>query len=368
MSRYTFTHDKGFIVFTDTETNRQYEMNINSGIFKNAASGREIKGMPVGFGKFLDNYCGNDMVVYLMHRLRGLPRRYGVNEYYYLATNLLIFQRASDYLNLVDRIQNLGVVWNNSRDFEIETLDFVNKHFKMFSAYCRNTENPIVTDFVRRYEKQFYLNSIHADKYNLTDEAKDYIFNRKGEQFFQPNSEYLPYALYYLSRGLYEFSDTDASFKLREFFRMCDALEQKPQKEDFYRLYINTKRTYEMNKAEIDANALKRNYNRKRNALSFENDDFIVIIPQTADEFKAEAEAQHNCVYSSYLSHVINGDTYVVFIRAKSNPTKSLITCEVSTCGAIYQYLGMLNSIPTNEAILNFKYEYQKHITQTWNK
>lgn len=368
MSRYTFTHDKGNIVFTDTETNRQYEMNINSGIFKNAASGREIKGFPVGFGKFLDNYYDSDMVVTIMRYLRQDPSRYDVYDYGYVATNTLVFRQACHYLNLVDRAQNLGAKYDNRYDaFSKHHLDLVDTHFKAFSNYCRTTNNPTIEGFVEAYEKQFFFDSIGVDKYHLTEEEKNYLFDRRSEDFFQPKSKNLSVALYHLSRGLFAFCGRDAVNKLREYFRMCEALEIEPQKEDFYRAFINAKRTYTMRKAEIDAAALTRNYNKKRDVLAFENDDFVVIIPQTAEDFKAEADAQHNCVYSMYLPYVINGETYVVFIRRKDNPAASLITCEVRPNGTIWQYLARFNTRPTDAALINFKNQYQMHLREVWD-
>lgn len=372
MSRYTFINEKGIITFTDTETNKQYTMSINDGIFKNVATGRTILGMPVGFGKFLDEYYndGEDFVMRLMHYLRQNPSSYGIDNYRYLATNLGVFQLASKYLNLADRIRNLGVV--PEHDWSCDScrkanLDFVNDHFKAFSAYCRATENPTVRGFVSEYEQQYYFNAIHIDKYHFTDEEKGYIFQNRNVECLNPKSKYLPYALYYLSRGLYAFSERSAIHQIQQYFRLCEALEEKPQKEDFYRAFINAKRTYQMRKAEIDATALARNYNRKREVLSFENDDFVVVIPQTTADFKAEADAQHNCVYSMYLDKVIKGETYVVFIRSKNNPSASLITCEVNRSGEIWQYLTRFNNRPTDEAQIAFKHQYQEHLWEAWN-
>ncbi len=367
MSRYTFTHDKGNITFTDTETNRQYEMNINSGIFKNAASGKEIKGFPVGFGKFLDNYRDDDMVIRIMCCMRGNPSRYDINDYNCAATNTFVFRKACHYLNLVDRAQNLGAKSNDYWDaFSKHHLDLINQHFKAFSNYCRTTENPTINDFIEIYEKQFFFASIGIDKYHFTEEEKDYLFNRRNEDFFQPKNKNLSAALYYLSHGLFAFCGRDAIYKMREYFRMCEALEIEPQKEDFYRAFINAKRTYTMKKAEIDAAAITHNYNKKRKALAFENDDFIVIIPQTAEEFKTEADAQQNCVYSMYLQKVINGETYVVFIRSKGNPTASLITCEVRPNGTIWQYLTRFNARPTDADLIDFRNQYQAHLREVW--
>ena len=68
-----------------------------------------------------------------------------------------------------------------------------------------------------------------------------------------------------------------------------------------------------------------------------------------------------------YLDKVIKGETYVVFIRSKNNPSASLITCEVNRSGEIWQYLTRFNNRPTDEAQIAFKHQYQEHLWEAWN-
>ena len=49
---------------------------------------------------------------------------------------------------------------------------------------------------------------------------------------------------------------------------------------------------------------------------------YKIIIPQTEEEFEAEAKAQRNCVYTNYFPTLINGNNpnmRIVFLRKKEN-------------------------------------------------
>ena len=131
------------------------------------------------------------------------------------------------------------------------------------------------------------------------------------------------------------------------------------------RSYVNLRRTYVMNRKELDMAALAAQY-AKHPALAYENDTFKVVIPTTREDFLNEANAQQNCVYSYYLPDVIKGNTNVVFIRRKNTPDKSFITCEVGNNGNIRQYLGFANNRPTDADAVEFQREYADHLRKSW--
>jgi hypothetical protein len=72
-------------------------------------------------------------------------------------------------------------------------------------------------------------------------------------------------------------------------------------------------------------------------------------------------------VFSMYLDKVVNGETHVVFVRRKDNPTQSLITCEVRN-GRILQFLERYNCSPSDPALIAFRTAYQTHLYNLWNK
>lgn len=101
---------------------------------------------------------------------------------------------------------------------------------------------------------------------------------------------------------------------------------------------------------------------QKNAPLFFEDENFTILIPTTADEFKKEADYQNNCVFRLYYPKVKNCSTHVVFIRKKSDIDTPYITCEVSNCGNIIQYLTRFNCYVTDDDALAFKVAYQEFL------
>lgn len=101
---------------------------------------------------------------------------------------------------------------------------------------------------------------------------------------------------------------------------------------------------------------------QKNAPLFFEDENFTVLIPTTADEFKKEADYQNNCVFRLYYPKVKKCSTHVVFIRKKSDIDTPYITCEVSDCGNIIQYLTRFNRDVADDDAKAFKTAYQKFL------
>lgn len=101
---------------------------------------------------------------------------------------------------------------------------------------------------------------------------------------------------------------------------------------------------------------------QKNAPLFFEDENFTILIPTTADEFKKEADYQQNCVFRLYCPRVKDCSTHVVFIRKKSDIDTPYITCEVSNCGNIIQYLTRFNCYVTDDDALAFKVAYQEFL------
>lgn len=91
--------------------------------------------------------------------------------------------------------------------------------------------------------------------------------------------------------------------------------------------------------------------------LEWENKEFKVIYPKTAEEIIEEGKSLKHCV-GSYIQSVISGDCAIVFLRSKENENKPLVTIEISN-GSIRQARGQSNSVPKYDARIALK-EYAK--------
>lgn len=370
MARYTFTREKNIITFTDSETNRSYEFDINRGVMSNPKTGRVLNSCPVGFGAYLDDYYGGDCVVSLMGKMRNDARTYGIDTNYgYTLRNISKMADAVEFLIIADKIQSLGAtIGDRWYGFNPVTLREVNENFKAFAKYCRTTEKPTVTDFIANGGQVCFVQRYNLDKYHLSDAEIKVLYDHRNSI---PAKD-IPYFAYYFTRGVYEFYEENAYNTIRSIralLKWCDALDIEPPKGDYFRNFINIRREYAMRKKEIDARLLIRRYDAQRDALSFEFGDFEVVIPSSSDDFKKEADAQRNCVYSSYLQMVLDGDTHVVFVRRKNALDKSLVTCEVRR-GHIQQFLLRYNHRVTESDIglLDFKDAYQRHLNEHWHR
>ena len=80
---------------------------------------------------------------------------------------------------------------------------------------------------------------------------------------------------------------------------------------------------------------LKKNAKDIRRVFAYENDEFMIVVPESWKEFKKEANEQHNCVASNYYEQAVNGRTIIIFIRRKTEPDKSFCTVEVGKDGIL---------------------------------
>jgi hypothetical protein len=104
-------------------------------------------------------------------------------------------------------------------------------------------------------------------------------------------------------------------------------------------------------------------------ALYYETDEWFVRPLLTPAEFHNEAEQQGNCVERLYMEKVVRGETHVVQIRKKNNPSKSWLTVEVTNNGYIQQFLLAYNvSVRVGTEEDKVKQEYKKHLGMTWSE
>lgn len=140
------------------------------------------------------------------------------------------------------------------------------------------------------------------------------------------------------------------------YIQLCNRLHHE-------RTYKNLYQSICMMEKEKALMADKMCLEHQKNApLFFEDENFTVLIPVTANEFKKEADYQDNCVFRLYYPQVKHCSTHVVFIRKKSDINTPYITCEVSNCGNIIQYLTRFNHEVEDDDAKAFKVAYQKFL------
>lgn len=239
--------------------------------------------------------------------------------------------------------------------------------FKHMAKYLRENSGNTIEEYISTVLKEQWIvkNNLQLDDH-FTEPMRDFLYTEHRNQ----SKEVLHRLAYYLSRGLWEFFERDR-YNLRgyinDFIQYTTALEIPMEKGDFFRQYINAKRAYRINQDTLINKAIALNQQKRLAALTFEDDTFMVVIPMTKEELRAEGELQHNCV-GGYSDRIANGSRNVVFIRKKSDPTKPYITCDIYDDSTINQYLTKYNYRTTAEDALEFKRAYQHHLSTHWGE
>ena len=359
---YTITKEKNLYNFTMEGKTKPYVLDINTGILY-GLSGKAIKNYPPHFKDALsDNQYTDGIIGFLAYEtnwwcnlpLAELPTR--VNK-----------------LKTIDRLNSIGYynIHTISRhDYDDDTLNCIDKHFKKFVKARKENPNLTIGEFAEVYAETMWREKHHlTPDTHLTENILHNLYRNKNEY----PSKYTSYVVHYIRHGLTDYYytiDNEIDMytmyrKLRSYFHMCDELGIEPTKDDFYRSYINISRFYRVEKLRINNDKIVKHY-ANRPQLNFENDEYIVVIPQTTNDFRNEADYQHNCVFSMYLPRVLEGTTNVVFIRRKDDINTPFITCEVDDSGRIIQYLTRYNSSNVGETAKRFRVEYANHLASNW--
>ena len=79
--------------------------------------------------------------------------------------------------------------------------------------------------------------------------------------------------------------------------------------------------------------------------LEWEQDNYLIRMPTSAEDIRDEADQMHHCV-ATYIPQIEAGEKIVMFMRDKENPDKSLVTVEVID-GAITQAYAQRDTDPS---------------------
>ena len=256
-------------------------------------------------------------------------------------------------------LASLGLYTDDVHLLSLETFDFpalkkdLVQYLKDTCAHCFSEE---------AYE-EYTFTKANPDYAHLTGEYKEYadaIHRRK--MYYHIPREWVASALLRLQLEDAHYIRSVGSLCdiLDTYYRDCQRMGQEPViTKNFMITIAHTFHVYDTYLNTYKAELL-RQYNDIPE-LYYENDTYIMRPLLTKEEFHEEAEAQHNCVERLYLEKVVNGFTHVVVIRRKDNPSKSLITCEITNKFRIQQYYARYNSTP-NRPEMMFRNELEAYL------
>lgn len=97
--------------------------------------------------------------------------------------------------------------------------------------------------------------------------------------------------------------------------------------------------------------------------FKFENDNYCVVVPKTANEIRLEGKNNKNCV-GGYVERVAEARSIICFIRHRDKPDKSFYTVEVNPANfKIVQCRGYHNNTtPEESQVQAFARQWQKEV------
>lgn len=102
----------------------------------------------------------------------------------------------------------------------------------------------------------------------------------------------------------------------------------------------------------------------------YTGEDYIIIVPQKLVDIVTEGQALHHCAGATdrYFDRIMQRETYICFLRKKSEPKIPFYTIEVEPGGTIRQHRGMYDEEPGIKEIKPFLREWQKEIKKRMSK
>ena len=106
-------------------------------------------------------------------------------------------------------------------------------------------------------------------------------------------------------------------------------------------MFIIQKAAEENKKREANAQEYLRKYKK---LYCFSDENFLIMVPTTADEIIKEGKEQRHCV-GGYAARHLEGKLAICFLRSKAEPDKALYTIEMHG-KKVQQIQGRGNSTP----------------------
>lgn len=345
------------VVYFEIEEGKVYRLDLATGEFY-GLRGRPIARNPIN-GESRRPLAAMTEYRNLYRVIRGLFDQ-GAETYIYSR------DRSLQLLSLAERLDAMGVPYLDLYNDDYAVLT----DFDMFVRYYRESvaeDKALTRGWFHNFSSYLTNNTAkkEAGKYaDLFDDEMLCSISDRGRRHY--TEEEWGVLAYYLIRGkMWEFTN-GSSQKVREYIDMCRTMEIVPQKENnFPRLFVDTKRTYELKKREFDDKKMRESYAKHAKAFEFAYGNFVVVLPQGGQDIIDEGHNMSHCV-GSYVDRVVRGDDYIIFVRHKDKPNECYLTCEVYTNGKIGQYYLAHDRHISSTEDYEFKQALAEHLLKNW--
>lgn len=340
---------------------KSYRYNINDGCIY-GPSGRALKNCPSGLARALThigktNYerllsyvCGVDATLYNGYA----PEQAKDFSIFYDKLLSLGYTNIEVYRNFIECMKYGGYL---GRYKKVDDSNI----FKANHFLCYVFQNEVCD--MLNYPT---LKSLNEEEFRevirvtvLSSSRNDYTFNE---------AEIMAYYLYrgYINEVFEQERLHQGESLIHNYITYCRKLHKPYAKtNNFLRELAETKREYNLRKAELDKAIFTENYSKHPKAWNFTYNGYTVLIPQTGEDLIQEGRSMHHCV-GSYVDRVLKNETYICFIRKVAKPDKPYITCQVSPHGEIGQYYMAHDKLISSDEDKTFRKAYQQYLNEIW--
>lgn len=345
--------DKNIITFIDDNNEKVGTYDINSGIFY-GKSGRALTKWSNKIQQVFRDDSNDCAIVKVIYSCA-----ISFNEAY---------QNIRKYGIYLDKLFNMGIPESALNHYSMDNFPTD----EIFNEMIKNK------DYIQKVKEKQLVFSIREYKKYLRETIMESIFSKYDYQFTEVQIKALTYIYetfedkkyvdfcikvivnpkYHLDISI-DISNTnieptvyDIVNMFRYYYRACHALNREYNSKDFFNDLHRVTQLYKIYIHKSSDEIFTKHVNS--DILGFEDEDFIVICPKNKDDLIIEGRFMHNCV-ATYWTKVVQGKCAIVFIRRKTAPDVSYITCEIGTDGTINQYLESYNEAPSS-----FAHEFYK--------
>ena len=338
MNAYSARKEKNLFYFTTKEANKEYCLDLNTGVLY-GLRGKPISTYPSAHTLYFikESYASNVTTYLYFSKARYFP----IEPHHLKVADTLdsLNIRAGFYeIRLINKVENIKHFLNYRED---------NKGYDSFAQYLDivsfNKKYPQYASIVPDKDKNSLINA------GIDDNIKFYIY-------------------YLYTAKLSEFmSRYDAINKITRYLNWCEGMEKTPATTaNFIREYAETKKAYDAYKEEYDLKRFENNYAKHKTSFEFSYGDYTVVIPPCPTDLVREGNEMHHCV-GGYVNDIIEGSTYIVYIRNKNDLTTPYITCQVYSNGELGQYYLAYDRCISEPEDIAFKKAFKEHLANTWN-
>ena len=350
----TYRKEKNLIIITLDDCNGDYTLDINSGILYG------IKGNPIKVcprKREIENLfpCWSDRYSNLSHII-GLM----LNN----TAKTAEFPRWVEALVNADKVDSLGIKCLCLSDGQYK---YLGDNLKALTKWLANHEGERfdMYEFKKMVEFEKMVQALGSMGEEYTPEMH-YCLTNDGHWNY--SADELKVCAYYLTRGKVWEYHNHSCHTVREYINLCRKMEKTPTKtNNFMREFVETKKDYELYKTKFDTELMRKSYALHSKAWEFEYGDYKVVIPTEPKDIIDEGRNMSHCV-GGYVDRVVNGQTYICFVRHKDTPDKCYITCQVHTNGEIGQYFLAHDRYISSVEDKEFYKAYAHYLRRVWGE